>query len=217
MIKLGDTLTFEPKYSMHPEKYQAMVVEMQDNSLFIDYPVNLATRKTVFLLDGSQLKGSFVGKDNNVYLFDTEVLGRKLSNIPMIQLQCPGNEDYIKIQRRQYVRIEAALDVAVHPLNFDFRPFTAVTLDISAGGLCLALPRGVYIEPSTPIVIWLALDMKSGEIQYLKINSIMIRINETKAGTRNASIQFTGLTASERQYIIRYCFERQLEMKKKGL
>ncbi|PLT28315.1 flagellar brake protein [Peribacillus deserti] len=217
MMKIGDTLTFEPKHSLQPEKYQAMVVEIQDNSLFIDYPVNLETRKTVFLLDGSQMKGSFVGKDNNVYLFDTEVIGRKLANIPMIQLQCPTNDDYIKIQRRQFVRIDAALDVAVHPLHFDFEPFIAVTLDISAGGLCLALPRGAFIPPSAPLMVWLALDMKSGEMQYLKIESKLVRINETATGTRHASIQFSGLTSSEKQYILRYCFERQLEMKKKGL
>ena len=40
----------------------------------------------------------------------------------------------MKIQRSQFVRIETAVDVAIHPMNREFEPFTAMTEDISAGG-----------------------------------------------------------------------------------
>ncbi|WP_026694802.1 flagellar brake protein [Peribacillus kribbensis] len=217
MMNIGDTITFEPKHTHKPEKYQAMVVESRDSSFYIDYPVNLKTRKPVFLLDGSQMKGSFVGQDNNVYLFDTQVLGRKMAKIPMIELQSPTEEELIKIQRRQFVRVETAVDAAVHPIDASFSPFSAVTLDLSAGGACVALPRGTRLNPLTRSKIWLSLPMNSGETIYLCAKSEIIRIDENRGGIQKASIKFEGLDHNERQHLIRFCFERQLGMKKKGL
>ncbi|WP_409298047.1 flagellar brake protein [Peribacillus sp. SCS-26] len=217
MLKIGEMLTLEPKYSAASEKYEAMIVELADGGVYIDYPVNLTTRKTVFLLDGSQLKASCVGKDNNVYMFDTEVQGRRMANIPMIKLFCPEEAEILKIQRRQYVRIEAAADVAIHPEGASSPPFATVTLDISAGGICAAVPHNVSIEGGDQASLWLVLPLKNGEIHYLKAEGRISRVNETKTGLRNASIEFTGLDPADRQYVLRYCFEKQLEMKQKGL
>lgn len=65
------------------------------------------------------------------YSFNTEVLGRKSGNVQMILLACPPAEEFIKIQRREYVRVETPVDIAV---EHDGQKLQFAAEDISAGG-----------------------------------------------------------------------------------
>lgn len=215
MIKIGDMLIIEPKYAQQEEKYKAMVVETDEGCLYIDYPVNIKTGKVSFLMDGTELKIICTG--NDVVMFDSEVLGRMKLNIPMIQLSCPPAEDFLKIQRRQFVRIDTGIDVAVHPVNNEFPPFTAVTSDLSAGGASINLKSGHPPHFPSYIIIWLVLPLKSGEIQYLKVKCKTIRKSETPDGRSKLSVQFIEQTESDTQNLMRYIFEKQLDLKKKGI
>lgn len=218
MINIGDTIILEPKYSSENEKYKCKLVEREGEQLYIDYPVSINTGKTVFLLDGTQLKGSFVGKDNTVYLFETEVKGRSKQTIPMIALSYPGKENLIRVQRRQYVRVDTAVDVAVHPTDGKFSPFVTVTADISAGGAALILPPGLNIESNTMIDLWLVLPMQSGDYHNLVLRSRVIRVIPGQNGERDKMpIEFMAISESQRQLLIRFSFERQLNLKRKGL
>ena len=217
-MKIGDTITLEPKYNVEDESYRCRVVEKKANKIYIDYPINDKTGRTVFLIDGTQLKASFVGKDNTVYLFDTGVLGRYKQTIPMIILAYPGIENLIRVQRRQYVRIDTAIDVAVHSENKKFTPFVSVTNDISAGGSSIILPKNSNLSAGQSILTWFVIPLLSGEYQYLKLKSKVIRIVLGKNGERNkASLQFTEVNEIKRQHLIKFCFERQLIQRKKGV
>ncbi|MFD1738576.1 flagellar brake protein [Bacillus salitolerans] len=218
MINIGDTIILEPKYSTDNERYRCKLVEKKGEELYIDYPVNMNTGKTVFLLDGTQFKASFVGKDNTVYLFETEVQGRVKQNIPMIALSYPGNQDLVRVQRRQFVRVETAVDVALHPINHDFSPFVTITGDISAGGAAIVLPLNTTLEPETIFNCWLVLPMQSGDYHYIVLKSRAIRIIHGRNGERDKMpIEFIGISDAERQLLIRFTFERQLNFKRKGM
>ncbi len=160
MINIGETIILEPKNSVD-EKYRCKLVEKNGEQLFIDYPVNMTTGKTVFLLDGTQLKATFVGKDNTIYLFETEVKGRTKQNIPMIVLSFPEEEDLVRIQRRQYVRVDTSVDVAIQPINGEFDPFVTVTSDISAGGAAIILPLKKSLEPETIFNCWVEKEFRA--------------------------------------------------------
>ncbi|MDQ0219008.1 pilus assembly protein PilZ [Peribacillus cavernae] len=217
MIKIGDTLLIEPKFSLQSEQYKSMVVEISESSIFIDYPINTATGKIAFLLDGTQMKITFIAGNQDLYIFDTEVLGRVKAQIAMIQLSHPPIESYVKIQRRQFVRVETPVDTAVHPEAFEFEPFRAITDDISAGGAALRILKQISLQPHSNIFVWLALPLKSGEIGYLRLKSNVIRISEHTERFNKLSVQFIEMADANRQTLIRYIFERQVEMKKKGL
>jgi c-di-GMP-binding flagellar brake protein YcgR len=217
MITIGDILILEPKFSPQREKYKCMIVEMNEDSLYIDYPVNTQTGKVVFLTDGSQMKMTFTSPDGTAYLFDSEVLGRVKGNIPAIQMSRPDESTFIKIQRRQFVRVETPIDAAIHPLNQEFQPFRAITEDISAGGAALRFAGWRHIEPSSMIALWLVLPLKSGEIQYLHMNSRVIRMSESDSGFQLLSVQFADPSEADTQTLLRFIFEKQLEFKKKGI
>jgi c-di-GMP-binding flagellar brake protein YcgR len=217
MIKIGDSITLETVNGHNAEIYRCKLAERNDNFLFIDYPVNVKTGKTAFLLDGTQLKATFVAGDGSVFLFSTEVKGRVKQNIPLMILSYPGPKQLIKIQRRQYVRIEAAIDAAVQPINREFSPFAAVTEDISAGGASLLADKDSPIGAGMPIRVLLVLALQNGDYHYLKVDAKVVRVIDYNELKNKASIEFTDLSPADRQLLLRFCFDRQLALKKKGL
>lgn len=217
MITIGNSLILEPKHTKQTEKYKCRLVERKDNILYIDYPINMKTNRTTFLVDGTQLRVSFVeGKSG--YLFETEILGRMVQGIPMMMLVYPGDDHVIKIQRREFVRIETSVDVAVHPLKSEFQPFTTITEDISAGGSLVVLNHSVNMEPGIIIRSLFVLPMQNGDTHYMDLVSKVIRVIK-KTGTNQDlfSILFMDVTPQQRQQLLRFTFDRQLALKKKGI
>jgi c-di-GMP-binding flagellar brake protein YcgR len=217
MIKIGDMIILEHKYSDNYEQYKCKLVERNGNDLYIDYPVNTSTNRTVFLLEGTPLKANFVTDSGLSYFFETEVKGRVKQNIPMVVLSFPGDEHLIKIQRRQYVRVETSVDAAVHSVSGEFAPFTTVTDDISAGGAALLIGKNSGIKPGMKIECWFVLPLQNGEYDYRKFTGNVVRIIEGQGHMDKASVQFVEPSGTDRQMLLRFCFERQLAMKKKGL
>ncbi|HWL22455.1 MAG TPA: flagellar brake domain-containing protein [Ureibacillus sp.] len=206
-IKIGTVLTLEPIPVMEQsERFHCKVVEHTERVIFIDYPVNSLTNKTAYLIDGSQFRVTFVQGENNSYAFNTEVIGRKMNNIPMIMLLLPPDDEIFKIQRREFVRVKTPVDVAV---EFDHQYFQFVTIDISAGGLALKVESNVPFREGDVIKLTVVLPFTNGDIHYVQTKAFVVRILE-KDGTRLASIQFVDTEDTDKQHILRFCFERQL-------
>lgn len=194
------------------EKYRSRVVEIRGSKVYIDYPINMTTDRTVFLLDGMQLKASFTHGESAAFSFETEVRGKVKGNIPMISLLYPGDNELIRIQRRQYVRIETAVDVSIRSGNHLYQ---TVTDDVSAGGIAFILRKGIQYDKEQELEIMLVLPMKNGENQYLKSRGKYIR-TKSRNGIQIGTVKFHDLTSLERQLLIRFTFERQLMIKQKG-
>jgi c-di-GMP-binding flagellar brake protein YcgR len=211
-LKIGTALTLEPTYTDRVEKFRCKIIEQDKNILYIDYPINMATNKTAFLVDGSQFRATLVSDENISYAFNTEVVGRKLDNIPMIKLHCPPEEEFIKIQRREYVRVNTAADVAVE-YNNNFSQY--VTEDISAGGLAVYLrDDNIPFNEGAEVRLTIVLPYMNNDIRYVQTKGNVVRIFE-KNRIKIASIQFMDMDHLERQYIVRFCFERQLMTRRK--
>jgi len=56
----------------------------------------------------------------------------------------------------------------------------------------------------------------NGDVKYVQTAAIVVRIFE-KDEILIASIQFTDTDELDRQHIVRFCFERQLQLRKKEL
>ena len=98
----------------------------------------------------------------------------------MIKLSFPGDSYILKVQRRRYVRIETAVDVAIHPLQNEFPPFTSITKDISAGGSLILLNHDEGIKQGHNVLAVFVLPMENGEYHYLKFMSNVVRMQKTK-------------------------------------
>ncbi|WP_409251197.1 flagellar brake protein [Bacillus sp. SCS-153A] len=213
MLKIGTMLTLEPIQSDKAEKYKCKVVEYTGSKLYIDYPVHTETGRTVFLIDGTQLKVSFVHNDTIVYSFHTEVTGRKKSKIPMICLHYPGNDELVKVQRRQFVRVDVSVDAAIIT---PYASFPTITTDISAGGCAVQVQKNQTYEAGMEVEIILVLPMQTGDYHYFNVPGRVVRVWEKGISTI-ASLEFTELKEMQQQHILRFCFEKQLALRNKGL
>ncbi|KOY83051.1 PilZ domain-containing protein [Lysinibacillus macroides] len=205
-IKIGTQLQLEPTYTEKMERFNCKVLEQEEHILYIDYPVNMATKKTAFLIDGSEFRATFRTETNQSFAFNTEVIGRKAGTIPMIMLHCPKPEEFIKIQRREYVRVETPVDVAVQFQNYKYQ---LVTADISAGGLALTLKGEVAFNEGDEVDLTIVLPFANSDVKYIMTAATVVRIFE-KDHKRIVTIQLTDTDDVDQQHIVRFCFERQL-------
>ncbi|TWI58835.1 flagellar brake protein [Halalkalibacter nanhaiisediminis] len=220
MIEIGSTIFLEINDTKEEKEkilhFRCRLVDRDKDIFLIDYPINQETDKPSFFFDGTEFRAWFMGKDEAVYAFDTEIVGRRKSNIPMLMLKDPGKERYMRIQRRDYVRVEATVDAALHPLNQEFSPFTSVSIDLSGGGCAVVIPHGKSLPKQGKLMIWLVLPMQTGDLSYVKAACKIIRVFKNRPGARErVSLQFLNIEEHERQKIIRYCFERQLILRRK--
>lgn len=212
-LKIGTQLTLEPTYTERNEKFRCRVVEMKDNIIYIDYPINVETKKTAFLIDGAQFRAAFNTETKESYTFNTEVLGRKGGNVHMIMLSCPPKEDFLKIQRREYVRVETPVDIA---LLFEGQKYQFVAEDISAGGVAVHIKTPVNFKDGDEVQALVVLPFTNGDIRYVETEAVVVRIFE-RDEVQIASIRFTDTDEVDQQHIVRFCFERQVLIRKKEL
>lgn len=212
-IKIGTLLQLEPVNSDRMEKFRCKVVEQNEHTIYIDYPINIATKKTAFLLDGTEFRATFHTEEKQSFAFNTQVMGRKSGNIPMIMLSCPEDTEFIKIQRREYVRVETPVDIA---LQFGDNKYQFIAEDISAGGVAILLDGPVAFKDGDGVILTIVLPFANGDIYYVITDATIVRIFE-REGTKVASIQLTDTDDVDQQHIVRFCFERQLLNRKKEL
>lgn len=198
-------------------QYRSKLIDQNDEHLIIDYPAKVSTRRTTLLPTGTWLKVSYVDKNKNVYQFITKVVKKvKKQKILGLALEHPDEDQIKRIQRRNYVRIQTAVDIAIHSLDYSFLPFTTVTYDISGGGFSAIIPEHIELDSNMEIEVWIVLAKSSEEIQYIhaKAEVVLFRAEDK---LRRSSFKFTEIDESLRQLIITYVFNKQREERRKGL
>ncbi len=217
MLWVNKTIYLELKDTDKKDRFKCKVAAVEGNLFFIDYPVHVDTGKTGFFLDGTEFSAFVKSEDDRMYRFDTEVRGRKKDRIPLLALGMPEDAGYMHVQRRKYVRVDTAADTAVHSPDGAFAPFTAMTKDISGGGTAIYVKDHFPAEPGMALSIWFSLSMQDGNINYVKAEGKLLRLLINEKGSPYITVEFTDIEESERETIIRYCFERQLYYRRKGL
>ena len=113
LLTIGTIIIIDKDFTKDSEKYKSKVIDIAENHVMIDYPTHIETGKTAFFVDGTQLLVTFTDSNKISYAFRTEVSGRMMKGVPMLKLSYPGDDQLIKIQRREFVRVDTAIDVAV--------------------------------------------------------------------------------------------------------
>lgn len=208
-LKLGTFLVLDKDLTENSEKYKSRVIDSGEGFVMIDYPTHIETGKTAFFMDGTELHVSFTDELKMSYVFDTEVSGRLNKGVPMIRLTYPGDDKLVKIQRREFVRVEVNIDVAVTSEGVTTQ---LVGEDISAGGIAITLKKSTVFHEGETLELLIVLPSVEGETKYIKAKGDIIRIWE-KSERIIASVEFIEIREDDRQRITRYCFERQLQMR----
>lgn len=215
-MKIGNTLQIEHRNASNKKEiYKSRIIDLTHDQIFIDPPVNEKTRKTVFFQPDTVLK-AMVLNENKVYRFTTSVIERRSGRLPMLVLSIPNEEAFSQIQRRNFVRMESNLDIAVHSSTDTFIPFSTITSDIGGGGVQVSLPADHLLSMGDSLQLYIVLPLQSGKRHYLKTEGEVVRIFTDKhTNKEKASFSFRQLSDKRREPIIRYCFEQELRLRKK--
>lgn len=212
-MKIGTTINLEihEPGSNKVIKYRSKIIEKNEKYLFIDHPIHIKTKKTTFFPIGTEFTAIYNNNHKNLYKFQTKVIKTMNMTIPTLVITLPDEESIEKIQRREFVRIKYAVDVAIHCPYHTFSPFTTVTVDISGGGLSMIMPKGVFLEKDKKILVWMVLPMLTGANKYVQAEAKVIRMNQVEDNAETMSITFTAISNEDEQNIVKFCFERQRE------
>lgn len=212
MLSFGDALYLEwVNEKGEIERYKT-VVSSKDERIYVEIPINVKTNKYGFFIQGTLFQASYYDA-GKVFHFETEILGRMRENVPLLILSYPGDEQLTIIQRRKHVRVETNLSVAIHSPNQKFNPFTTTLNDLSGGGCSVHLPDGHHPQEGSDVYLWIVLLMQSGRYHYFKILSRFIRTIKSESSTIG-SFEFKNIESATQMHIIRYCFQRDLYLKK---
>lgn len=216
-MKIGSFLTleaFEQELGDY-DKYRCKVVDINEQYVYIDYPVHVKTKRTSTFRIGTHIIAEYIGEDQSVYRFNTVIKEKRKGKIPTLVIELPKEDEIKRVQRRQYVRVEASVDVAIHSASQKFSPFTTVSTDISGGGLSIVVPKHISIGESEEIYLHLVLPMHSGKYYYLHLSGEIVRVIKNESSANTASIKLLSLSEQDKQVIILYCFEKQREARQK--
>ncbi|SDB91453.1 c-di-GMP-binding flagellar brake protein YcgR, contains PilZNR and PilZ domains [Pelagirhabdus alkalitolerans] len=214
-MKVGSSLTLEQEQDGEIIRYRCRVVDQKGQNLYIDYPINLTTGRTDLFPKGARLFAYFVSDDEAVYQFHTEVKGRKKDNVPLLVLHY-DKDKLKKIQRREYVRVDAGLDIAVQSVDETCEPFATVTKDISGGGVALLYPFERYLPQATALDVIIVIHSEQEEQGYIFAKMETIRTQEkSEVAKPILSMKFTEIDEKDRQRIIQFCFDKQLQERRR--
>ncbi|QXE00291.1 flagellar brake protein [Terribacillus sp. DMT04] len=221
MLKIGSTLVLEKIAATDSEervRYRAKIIELKNGIIYIDYPINEQTKRTDIFPVGTAFKAIYVTEADSAFTFQTDLIGREILTVPSLKLRMPDQDEIKKIQRRQYVRIQTSADVAMYGAQTNVPPVSSVTVDISGGGLSLLLPEKHAFTEGMQVKLYIAYFLQKSGPGFLEAEGSIVRLVKNERNRKHtASIEFVEIHERDRQAIIRFCFERQREQRKKGL
>ncbi|HBQ86553.1 MAG TPA: hypothetical protein DER33_00415 [Syntrophomonas sp.] len=182
---------------------------IEENELHISVPLY---RGEIIPLRTGQTVRIFLTFQDMTYAFSTAVMGRKWQNIPLLVIKKP--DTFIKIQRRNYMRLPIKLESYFRVVGDESDFKKAETLNISGGGALIITEEA--IEEGQNIEFELYIPNRNPFFCLAKVVRLLERGTE-KGGKNKAAIEYCDIAESKRDKIINYIFEKQREWIRKGL
>lgn len=110
-------------------EYKSRIAEVEEDFISMEVPM-LEGKYLHRLRIGDELAASFVTEGGVKHFFNTYVTGFKEDVIRLIKIRRPSKDEISQIQRRNYLRVQAKLELAVK-FKHDFTRFLAHTDDVS--------------------------------------------------------------------------------------
>ena len=191
--------------------YKSRMTDMDEESILIEVPMEEQTGRLKKLHLGDELSVNYMDKNGVKYYFNTYVTGFKEDVIRMVKVRRPELETVSKIQRRTFLRVFADLEVAVK--KNDSTRFITRTEDISGGGMSFYSESKFNLKEGDVLSCWVLVNYKNGSVEHVPVIAEVVRIKNQELNRNIAMLQFVDITATERQKIIKFCFERQLDFR----
>ncbi len=196
------------------QEHKARIADLNSEIITTEIPINVETGKFKRLYTGDQLSAYHLTQDGVKHYFNSEVVGfREEQGIRLVLIKAPEPDQITKVQRRGYLRVPADLEIAIKLQ--DKLQLTAITEDVGGGGVSFYCDAHVPVKAKDLIDCWLLVHYKNGAIDHVPFTAQVVRIKELENGRQHVMCSYVKIASYERQKIIRYCFERQIDFRKK--
>ncbi|WP_168735638.1 flagellar brake protein [Cohnella fermenti] len=192
--------------------YRSRIADLTAESIFIEIPMNEETKRYYRTQPGEQMTASYYTADGVKHQFTTVVRGIAKDVVTLIEIRMPHPDEISKEQRRSFLRVETELEIAVR-LGEKVR-FTALTADVGGGGISFRCERKWPIVKGMKLNCWLLVPFRTNTVTHAQFIGEVVRVNEVEPKHYMVMMRFDDIQDSEQQKVIRYCFERQLDMRK---
>ncbi|RAV18546.1 flagellar brake protein [Paenibacillus contaminans] len=195
------------------QELKSRIAEVGESYITMEVPINVQTGRLKRLYAGDELSVYFLSEGGMKNYFTTTVLGFREEVIRLVLIRIPEPEAITKVQRRSFLRVPADLEIAVK-LTEQLR-FVTVTEDVGGGGVSFICEGDIPMEVGMQSSCWLLVNYKNGKLDHLPFKGEVVRIIKMETGKQLIMLRFTDISDRDRQQLIRYCFERQLDLRKK--
>lgn len=186
--------------------YYTRILKMADSSIIIANPVN-ENRQLLNQASGKRVEMKIYNDQKEGYVFDTLL---KFENKELSFVK-PDAASLKKIQRRQFFRVTASLD-----LSLDIEEegsFNYTTYDVSGGGISFFSLNTDMFKINDVVGGRLYLARKTGRMEIL-FRAKIVNIRKDIDSRPKIALSFNRIKEIHRDEIIQYCIARQLEMRR---
>lgn len=194
------------------KEYKTRIADLSDEHIAVEVPIDEKTGRLKRLETGDQVSAYFVTGDGGKHYFESEAVGHTTDVVRLVLLRRPDPDAITRVQRRTFLRVPATLEIACR-IGEHLR-FLGVTEDVGGGGVSIVAEGQVPLKQGDELSCWLLLPFRNGAIEHVPFRSEVVRIKPLETGNVLAMMRFVDIANAEQQKIIRYCFERQLEIRK---
>jgi len=202
-----------------PETYKTRVADLRQDLAAIELPISETTGRSRLFQPGTEWDVWYIADDGSRYDFRTEVVGKSNDNIPVLLIKLPSKDSLKRTQRRNYLRMNASVEIAVkteHPVRQYH--FLARTVDLSGGGLSFTCPDSYRLQVHDRLHVWMSLPSRSGQVAHAQAVVEIMRTTPPREKGQHQWIsgKFVQINERDQSKIVRACYERQLELRKKS-
>jgi len=192
--------------------YNSRIEEINDDKMILALP--FMGTVPIPIRSGERIIIYSATKDA-VYGVVGEVIKRQLEPLPLLHVVITGEIE--RVQRRNYVRVPILLNV-MYRVKGDEKIYTTSTKDLSGGGMKIVLPEMLKIRD----ILQVRLELPSPESpidcegKVVWIDTEEILNNNKLEKISYAGVEFTLIDEKERERLIRFLFNYQRSLIKKG-
>ncbi|MFB5265991.1 flagellar brake protein [Paenibacillus enshidis] len=190
--------------------YRARIMDMKEDNYLVEIPINVDTGKMKMLHLGDELSVVFVNENGLRHYFNSHVTGFEKDRVQLIHIRKPLEHEITKVQRRSYLRVPASLEIAVQSQEHAIH-FITHTIDVGGGGVSFNARPEAVLQSGWSLKCWLLVPYKNGTREHVRFEAEIVRIVVQENGTSQVMAAYKKIPDLERQKVIRYCFEQQLE------
>ncbi len=196
---------------------KARVAEIKEDQIWIEIPINEQTGKLEKIPLNQPIFVFYHSNELGNITFPSRIIGIKEEQVRLLIIKAPDKTKIKRVQRRDYLRVSTSLEFALKTSDNEWS--VVRTIDLSGGGMQITVPVSKRLKVNEKIEGWLVLPFKNGTIEHLYIVGEVVRIisQQERPDIVWIPIKFLEIKEANQPKIIRYCYERQMDSKNKGL